>query len=338
MEYTRLGKTGLTVSRLALGCMSYGVPDRGEHPWTLDEATSRPFLQRAVELGFNFFDTSNSYSDGTSEEIIGRILNDISRRDEIVIATKAYYPWRKRPNTRGLSRKSLFAAVDDSLRRLQMDYIDLYQIHRWDYDTPIEETLEALHDIVKSGKVRYLGASSMHAWQFATALYKADLCGWTRFVSMQPQYNLLYREEEREMLPLCAAEGIGVIPWSPLARGILARPWSETPVTNRAGSDLVTKRLFSKTTEADRVVVERLCQMASRRGIPQSQLALAWVLHQSVITSPIVGATKPGHLEDAVAALSVKLSAEELVELQEPYIPHAVVGLNTGHEPPPTYT
>lgn len=328
MEYTRFGQTGLTVSRLVLGCMSYGVPTRGEHPWTLDEATSRPFIQSAVELGINFFDTSNSYSDGTSEEITGRALRDFAKRDEIVVATKAYYPWRKKPNTGGLSRKALFTAVDDSLRRLGMDYIDLYQIHRWDYDTPIEETLEALHDIVKSGKVRYLGASSMFAWQFAKSLYLAKANGWTRFVSMQPQYNLLYREEEREMLGLCQAEGIGVIPWSPLARGKLARPWTEQSTTIRGESDLVTKRLFDKTTDMDRVVVERVTELATRRGLPQSQIALAWVLHQPAITAPIIGATKSGHLEDAIAALSVKLSAEETAFLQEPYVPREVVGLN----------
>lgn len=337
MEYTRLGSTGLTVSRLALGCMSYGAPDRGEHSWTLDEATSRPFIQRAIELGFNFFDTSNSYSDGTSEEIVGRALNDFARRDEIVIATKVYYPWRKRPNTGGLSRKALLTAVDDSLRRLGTDYIDLYQIHRWDYETPIEETLQALHDIVKSGKVRYLGASSMFAWQFAKTLYLADANGWTRFVSMQPQYNLLYREEEREMFGLCQAEGIGVIPWSPLARGKLARPWDDQSTTARAGSDLVTRRLFGKTSNADQPIVESVTDIATMRGIPQSQVALAWVLHQPAVTAPIVGATKPGHLEDAVSALSVRLSSEEIAFLEQYYVPRAVVGLNTGNEPPREY-
>lgn len=338
MEYTRLGSTGLTVSRLALGCMSYGIPDRGEHPWTLDEAASRPFIQQAIELGFNFFDTSNSYSDGTSEEIVGRALKDFATRDEIVIATKAYYPWRKRPNTGGLSRKALLAAVDDSLRRLGTDYIDLYQIHRWDYETPIEETLQALHDIVKSGKVRYLGASSMFAWQFAKALYLADANGWTRFVSMQPQYNLLYREEEREMFGLCQAEGIGVIPWSPLARGKLARPWDDQSTTARAGSDLVTRKLFGKTSNADQPIVESVTDLAKMRGIPQSQIALAWVLHQPAVTAPIVGATKPGHLEDAVSALSVSLTPDEIGLLEQHYVPRAVVGLNTGNEPPREYS
>lgn len=338
MDYVRLGSTGLTVSRLALGCMSYGVPDRGEHPWTLDEATSRPYIRQAVELGFNFFDTSNSYSDGTSEEITGRALREFTRRDEVVIATKAYYPWRKRPNTGGLSRKALFTAVDESLRRLQVDYIDLYQTHRWDYETPIEETLEALHDIVKSGKVRYLGASSMFAWQFAKALFLAGANGWSRFVSMQPQYNLLYREEEREMFGLCQSEGIAVIPWSPIARGKLARPWNDQVTTSRGESDAVTKRLFGKTDDVDRPIVDRVTELARNRGIPQSQIALAWVLHQPVVTSPIVGATKPGHLEDAISALSVKLSAEELAFLEEPYVPRAVVGLNTGYEPKRTYS
>lgn len=338
MEYARLGRTGLTVSRIALGCMSYGVPDRGEHPWTLDEEASRPFIRQAIELGINFFDTSNSYSDGTSEEITGGALRDFARRDEIVIATKAYYPWRKRPNTGGLSRKALFTAVDDSLRRLGTDYIDLYQIHRWDYETPIEETLRALDDIVKAGKVRYLGASSMFAWQFAQALYLADANGWSRFVCMQPQYNLIYREEEREMLGLCQAEGIGVIPWSPLARGKLARPWEDQPSTVRGERDLVIMRLYSKTVDADRAVVERVTEVAKRRGIPQSQIALAWVLHNPVVTSPIIGATKPGHLEDAISSLSVKLTDEEIAALEEPYVPHAVVGLNTGSEPRPIYT
>jgi aryl-alcohol dehydrogenase-like predicted oxidoreductase len=330
MEYTRLGSTGLSVSRLVLGCMSYGVPNRGEHPWTLDEAASRPFIQRAVELGINFFDTSNSYSDGTSEEITGRALRDFAKRDEIVLATKAYYPWRKSPNTGGLSRKALLTAVDASLQRLGMDYIDLYQIHRWDDETPIEETLEALHDIVKSGKVRYIGASSMFAWQFAKSLYLAKGNGWTRFVSMQPQYNLIYREEEREMLKLCQAEGIGVIPWSPLARGKLARPWTEQSTTTRGESDLVTRKLFDKTAEVDRLVIERVTEIATRRGLPQSQIALAWVLHQSAITAPIIGATKTGHLEDAISALSVRLSAEEIAALEEPYVPREVVGLNMG--------
>ena len=326
MNYVSLGHSGLKVSRICLGCMTYGVPDRGRHPWSLDEEKSRPFIQRALELGINFFDTANGYSDGTSEEIVGRALRDFVKRDELVLATKGYLPWRDRPNTGGLSRKALFTAVDDSLRRLGTDYIDLYQIHRWDYETPIGETLEALHDIVKSGRVRYLGASSMHAWQFAQALYLADLNGWTRFISMQPHYNLLYREEEREMFGLCKAEGIGVIPWSPLARGKLCRPWEDKPSTERASSDEFATTLYGKTAAADRAVVERVIEIAARRGAPPSQIALAWVLRQPVVTAPIVGASKPHHLEDAIAALSVTLSAEEVAELEAPYVPHAVVG------------
>jgi aryl-alcohol dehydrogenase-like predicted oxidoreductase len=326
MNYVTLGPSGLKVSRLCLGCMTYGVPDRGRHPWSLDEEKSRPFIQHALELGINFFDTANAYSDGTSEEIVGRALRDFAKRDEVVLATKAYFSWRDRPNTGGLSRKALFTAVDDSLRRLGSDYIDLYQIHRWDYETPIHETLEALHDIVKSGRVRYIGASSMFAWQFVQALYLADLNGWTRFISMQPHYNLLYREEEREMFGLCEAEGIGVIPWSPLARGKLARSWEDKPSTARAGSDEFGNTLYGKTAAADRVVVERVTEIAARRGVPQSQIALAWVLHQPVVTAPIVGASKPHHLEDAVNALSVTLSAEEIAYMEAPYLPHAVVG------------
>ena len=326
MNYVSLGPSGLTVSRLCLGCMTYGVPERGRHPWSLDEEKSRPFIQRALELGINFFDTANGYSDGTSEEIVGRALRDFVKRDELVLATKAYLPWRDRPNTGGLSRKALFTAVDDSLRRLGSDYIDLYQIHRWDYKTPIDETLEALHDIVKSGRVRYIGASSMFAWQFAQALYLADLNGWTRFISMQPHYNLLYREEEREMLGLCQEEGIGVIPWSPLARGKLCRPWEDQPSTARAGSDEFATTLYGKTATADRAVVERVVEIAGRRGVPQSQIALAWMLHKPVVTAPIVGASKPNHLEDAIGALSVILSAEEIAALEAPYVPHAVVG------------
>lgn len=333
MEYTRLGSTGLVVSRLALGCMSYGVPERGEHAWTLTESASRPFLKQAVDLGINFFDTSNSYSDGTSEEFVGRALRDLARRDEIVVATKAFYPWRKRPNTGGLSRKALFDAVDGSLRRLGMDYIDLYQIHRWDYDTPIEETLAALHDIVRSGKVRYLGASSMLAWQFTKALYLADRHGWTRFVSMQPEYNLLYREEEREMLGLCQSEGIGVIPWSPLARGKLARPWLQQSTTSRGESDLVTQRLFARTEDLDRPIVDRVQQIAADRGLPASQVALAWVLQHPAVTAPIIGATKAGHLEDAVAAIGVTLTSDERRSLEELYVPRPVVGLNPGPKP-----
>ncbi|SIN73541.1 Predicted oxidoreductase [Singulisphaera sp. GP187] len=328
MEYVNLGKTGLKVSRLCLGCMSYGVPERGAHPWTLDEAKSRPLIERALELGINFFDTSNSYSDGTSEEIIGRVLGDLARREEIVIATKVYYRARTGPNGRGLSRKAIFTELDASLRRLGTDYVDLYQIHRWDAETPIEETLEALHDVVKAGKARYIGASSMHAWQFSKALYLADLHGWTRFVSMQDHYNLLYREEEREMIPLCLDQGVGLMPWSPLARGRLARPWDQKGSTERAETDEFGKTLYAKTEEADRAVVDRLGEVAEVRGLSRAQLALAWLLHKPGVTSPIIGATKPHHLEDAIGSLSVKLSPEELVRLEEPYVPHPVLGFS----------
>jgi aryl-alcohol dehydrogenase-like predicted oxidoreductase len=324
MEYVKLGGAGLEVSRLCLGCMTYGVPERGSHPWTLGEEESRPFLKRAVDLGINFFDTSNSYSDGTSEEILGRAIGDFARRDEVVIATKVYFPFRPGPNGGGLSRKAIFTAIDGSLSRLGMDYVDLYQIHRWDSATPIEETLEALHDVVKAGKARYIGASSMHAWQFCKALHVSAANGWTRFVTMQNHYNLLYREEEREMLPLCAAEGIGVIPWSPLARGRLTRSWDEG--SNRLEKDEVGKRLYADTVDADRRVVERVAAIAAARGLPPAQIALAWVLQNPVITAPIVGASKPHHLDDAIAALSVTLTAEEVAALEAPYVPHAIAG------------
>jgi aryl-alcohol dehydrogenase-like predicted oxidoreductase len=326
MEYRNLGKSGLKVSRLCLGCMSYGVPERGTHPWTLDESASRPFIARALELGINFFDTSNSYSDGTSEEILGRALGELARRDEVVIATKVYHPMRKGPNARGLSRKTIMTEIDASLRRLGTDYVDLYQIHRWDYTTPIEETLEALTDVVRSGKARYLGASSMFAWQFCQALHLADQHGWSRFISMQDHYNLVYREEEREMFPLCRDQRIGVIPWSPLARGRLCRPWETAPSTPRAETDEVTRTLYSKTEDADRRVVESVGQVAAARGVPQAQIALAWVLANPLVTAPIIGATKPHHLEDAVAALSLQLSADETAALEAPYIPHPVAG------------
>jgi aryl-alcohol dehydrogenase-like predicted oxidoreductase len=326
MEYTRLGKTGLKVSRICLGCMTYGVPDRGAHAWTLTEEQSRPLLKQAIELGVNFFDTANTYSDGTSEEIVGRALKDFARREEIVVATKVFFPMRESPNARGLSRKSIMTEIDASLRRLGMDYVDLYQIHRWDYKTPIEETLEALHDVIKAGKARYIGASSMFAWQFAKALYTADQHGWTRFVSMQNHYNLINREEEREMLPLCAAEGIGVIPWSPLARGRLTRDWEVT--TNRAETDEFGKTLYTSSVDSDRGVVERVKEVAGKRGVPRAQVGLAWLLSKPVLTAPIVGASKPKHLEDAVAAVSLKLTEEEIRQLEEPYIPHPVVGFS----------
>ena len=324
MQYQRLGNTGLQVSPLALGCMTFGVPDRGTHPWTLDEDASRPIVRRALELGFNFFDTANSYSDGTSEEIVGRLLKEYARRDEIVIATKVYFPTGPGPNRGGLSRKAIFTEVDNSLRRLGTDYIDLYQIHRWDYATPIEETLEALHDVVKAGKVRYLGASSMHAWQFAKALYTADLHGWTRFATMQNHLNLLYREEEREMLPLCADQGIGVLPWSPLARGRLTRDWEQT--SGRSATDKVLHNLYDATEGADRRVADAVRAVAEARGVPRAQVALAWVAQKAGVTAPIVGASKLSHLDDAVAALGLRLSADEIAQLEAPYVPHAVAG------------
>jgi aryl-alcohol dehydrogenase-like predicted oxidoreductase len=324
MEYTKLGRTGLEVSRICLGCMSYGGGNRGNHAWSLGEEESRPFIKRALEAGINFFDTANRYSLGDSEEILGRAIKDFTRRDEVVIATKVYGRMRPGPNGAGLSRKAIFAEIDASLRRLGMDYVDLYQIHRWDYDTPIEETLEALHDVVKAGKARYIGASSMHAWQFARALGISERHGWTRFVSMQNLVNLLYREEEREMLPLCAAEGIGVIPWSPQARGKLTRDWDYTSI--RTETDEAMARLFAKTEYADKRVVDRVTAVAATRGIPRAQVALAWLLAKPVITAPIVGATKLQHLDDALAAIDVKLSAEEITSLEEPYIPHEVVG------------
>jgi aryl-alcohol dehydrogenase-like predicted oxidoreductase len=304
--------------------MTYGDPGRGNHPWTLDEDQSRPFIKRALELGITFFDTANVYSDGTSEEFVGRALKDFARRDEVVIATKVHGRMRPGPNGAGLSRLAIMTEIDNSLRRLGTDYVDLYQIHRWDYATPIEETLEALHDVVKAGKARYIGASSMYAWQFAKALYTADLNGWTRFVSMQNYYNLLYREEEREMLRLCQAEGIGVIPWSPLARGRLTRDWDETSA--RSETDEFGKSLYAKTAEADRRVVERVAEIAARRGVPRAQVALAWLLHKPVVTAPIIGASKPQHLEDAMAAMSLTLSPEEIAALEEPYVPHALAG------------
>src|ERR1700757_2348816 len=323
MEYTKLGRTGLDVSRICLGCMSYGGGNRGNHAWSLGEEESRPFIQRALEAGINFFDTANRYSLGKSEEILGGAIRDFARRDEVVIATKVYGRMRPGPNGAGLSRKTIFAEIDASLTRLGMDYVDLYQIHRWDYDTPIEETLEALHDIVKAGKARYIGASSMHAWQFARALGISERHGWTRFVSMQNLVNLLYREEEREMLPLCAAEGIGVIPWSPQARGRLTRDWNYTSI--RTETDDAHQRLFGKSEEAGRMVVDRVAEVAAARGIPRAQVALAWLLTKSVIAAPIVGATKLHHLDDALASVNVKLSGDEITSLEEPYVPHAVV-------------
>lgn len=324
MDYVKLGNTGLDVSRICLGCMSYGVPERGNHRWVLDEEQSRPFIRKALDLGINFFDTANVYSDGTSEEIVGRALKEFTNRDEVVIATKVHGRMRPGPNGAGLSRKVIMSEIDNSLRRLGTDYVDLYQIHRWDYHTPIEETMEALHDVVKAGKARYIGASSMYAWQFLKALHIADENGWTRFVSMQNYLNLLYREEEREMLPLCEAEKIGVIPWSPLARGRLTRDWDETSA--RSETDEFGKTLYAATAEADKRVVERVAEVAANRGVPRAQVALAWVLQKSPVTAPIVGATKMHHLEDAVAALSISLTPEEISSLEAPYVPHPVLG------------
>jgi len=306
--------------------MTYGVPNRGNHAWTLPEDESRPFLAKALDLGITTFDTANSYSDGPSEEILGRALKDYVARDEVVIATKVYFPMSKGPNGGGLSRKAIFASIDASLKRLGADFVDLYQIHRWDYGTPIEETMEALHDVVKAGKVRYLGASSMYAWQFAKALSTSRLNGWTEFVSMQNQLNLLYREEEREMLPLCADEGVGVLPWSPLARGRLTREAGAS--SGRQDTDAVGKSLFEATEAADAKVIDAVGEIAKARGVPRAQIALAWVLDKEEVTAPIIGASKPHHLEDAVAALSLDLTSEEIEALEAPYTPHAVAGFS----------
>lgn len=324
MKYVNLGRTGLKVSALCLGCMTYGIPERGNHSWTLPEAESRPLIQDALEAGVNFFDTANSYSDGTSEEIVGRALRDFTQREQVVIATKVFFSGDTRPNASGLSRKAIFAAIDASLKRLGTDYVDLYQIHRWDYSTPIEETLEALHDVVKAGKARYLGASSMFAWQFSKALHLARRHGWVEFATMQNHYNLLYREEEREMLPLCADEGVGVLPWSPLARGRLTRAWEEK--TARMESDQYGKSLYAATEDADRRVVSSVAAIATERNVSQAQVALAWLTQNPVITAPIVGVSRPKHLQDAVAALSLVLDPSEIERLEAPYIPHRIVG------------
>jgi aryl-alcohol dehydrogenase (NADP+) len=324
MEFQRLGKSGLKVSRICLGTMTYGSSKWRD--WVLEEDESRPFIQRSLELGINFFDTADVYSLGVSEEIVGRALKDFARRDEVVIASKVFFPMGEKPNQGGLSRVHIMNAIDDSLRRLGTDYIDLYQIHRWDPNTAIEETLEALHDVVKSGKVRYIGASSMYTWQFSKSLYLADIKGWTRFVAMQNHYNLVYREEEREMLPLCRSEGIGVIPWSPLARGFLSgnrtrKDWGETP---RAKSDDFAHDMYYQ--ESDFTVVERVIKIAAQRGVTPSQIALAWLLHQPGVTAPIIGASQMAHLEQDAAAIDIELSPEELDMLEEPYQPHPVLG------------
>jgi 1-deoxyxylulose-5-phosphate synthase len=324
MEYVKFGKTGLGVSRLCIGCMTYGIPERGPHPWTLDEEKSRPLIKQAVELGINFFDTANVYSDGTSEEILGRALKEFTRREDVVIATKVNGRMRPGSNGAGLSRKAIFGELDNSLRRLGTDFVDLYQIHRWDPKVPIEETMEALHDVVKAGKVRYIGASSMYAWQFSKALYTSRLRGWTEFVSMQNHVNLLNREEEREMLPLCADQGIAVMPWSPLARGRLTRAWNET--SSRQETDEFGKKLYTQFPDSDRLIVDQVSAIASARGVPRAQVALAWLVQKKGVTSPIVGASKPDHLKDAVAALALKLTAEEIASLEKPYVPHSISG------------
>ncbi|KQY94742.1 oxidoreductase [Paenibacillus sp. Root52] len=324
MEYVKLGNTGMDVSRLCLGCMGFGDANKWIHSWVLDEANSRPIIQKAVEMGINFFDTANIYSIGASEEILGRALHDFANRDEIVIATKVHGRMHEGPNGGGLSRKAIISELDKSLKRLGTDYVDLYQIHRWDYNTPIEETMEALHDVVKAGKVRYIGASAMYAWQFLKALHVAEIHGWTRFVSMQNHLNLLYREEEREMLPLCREEKIGVIPYSPLASGRLTRDPETT--TERSESDHIQKSKYDATIETDRVIVERVAELANRYEVPRAQIALAWLLQKQPVAAPIIGATKISHLDNAVGALSVKLTSEEISFLEEPYVPHAVVG------------
>ena len=324
MEYVKLGNTGLDVSRLCLGCMGFGVADRSFHPWVLDEGESRPIIRKALEYGINFFDTANVYADGTSEEILGQSLKDYANRDEIVIATKVHGRMHEGPNGAGLSRKAIFSEIDKSLKRLGADYVDLYQIHRWDSNTPIEETMEALHDLVKAGKVRYIGASAMYAWQFLKALHVAEKHNWTRFVSMQNHYNLIYREEEREMLPLCKEEQIAVIPYSPLAGGRLTKDPQEK--THRSETDQIVKQKYDATADADRLIIDQVAAIAEKRGVPRVQIALAWLLQKELVTSPIVGATKISHLEDAEAALSVTLTPEEISTLEEPYVPHRIVG------------
>jgi aryl-alcohol dehydrogenase-like predicted oxidoreductase len=321
MEHVRLGTTGLQVSPICLGCMSFGDPNRGGHPWSLDEEHARPLIRQALEAGINFFDTANVYSAGSSEEITGRALKDFANRDDVVIATKLNGRMRPGPNGTGLSRKAVLTEIDHSLRRLGTDYVDLYQIHRWDPNTPIEETLEALHDVVKAGKARYIGASSMYAWQFAKALHTSERHGWTRFVSMQNHYNLIYREEEREMLPLCADQGIGVIPWSPLARGRLARDWDAS--TARSETDEFRRKLY---LESDRDIVARVAEIASARGVPRARVALAWLLGKPPVTAPIIGVTKPEHISDAVAALDIALDADEVAQVEKPYAPHQIAG------------
>jgi aryl-alcohol dehydrogenase-like predicted oxidoreductase len=325
VEYTKLGNTGMDVSRICLGCMGFGDAARGTHKWILNEEDSRTVIKKALEFGINFFDTANVYALGTSEEYTGRALKEFANRDEIVLATKIWGKMHEGPNGAGLSRKAIMSEIDKSLQRLGADYVDLYQIHRWDYQTPIEETMEALHDVVRSGKVRYIGASAMFAWQFQKALHVAEKHGWTRFVSMQNHLNLIYREEEREMLPLCRAEKIGVIPYSPLASGRLTRDRSSES-TLRSETDQIQKMKYDATTETDQRIVERVAEVAEKHGAPRVQIALAWLLQKQPVVAPIVGATKISHLEDAVGALSVTLTPEEVAYLEEPYVPHRVVG------------
>lgn len=326
MEYVKFGNTGLDVSQICLGCMSFGDAENWLHDWVLNEEESRPIIKKALDLGINFFDTANVYSLGRSEEILGKALNDYAEREEIVIATKVYGEMRDEPNGSGLSRKAIMTEIDKSLERLGTDYIDLYIIHRWDYGTPIEETMEALHDLKKAGKVRYIGASAMYTWQFQKAQYVAEKNGWTKFVSMQNHLNLLNREEEREMVPFCREENIALTPYSPLASGRLARPWSKS--TERSESDKIAKRKYGSTEEADRKVVERVAELADKKGVPMVQISLAWLMQKEPVTIPIIGSTKLSHLESAVPAVSVELSQEEIDFLEEPYIPHEVVGHN----------
>lgn len=325
MQYTKLGKSGLEVSRICLGCMGFGDSSTGFHKWVLDEQLSRPVIRKAIDLGINFFDTANVYSYGTSEEFLGRALKDFARRDEIVVATKVWGKMRQEPNGGGLSRKAILSEIDHSLRRLGMDYVDLYQIHRWDYETPIEETMEALNDVVRAGKARYIGASAMFAWQFQKALFTSERHGWARFISMQNHLNLIYREEEREMLPLCCDAGIGCIPYSPLAGGRLTRDWTQGS-SLRAQTDMVNRMKYGKTEEADRKVVERVALAAQNYGVSRTQIALAWLLQKAPVTAPIIGATKETHLDEAVAALDIKLASADVEALEEPYVPHQVVG------------
>lgn len=325
MDYVKLGNSGLEVSKICLGCMSFGEPGRWHHDWVIGEEESRKIIKRAVELGINFFDTANVYSMGNSEEILGRALRDFANRDEIVVATKVHFPMNEgRPNSLGLSRKAIMREIDGSLKRLGMDYVDLYIIHRWDYRTPIEETMEALHDVIKAGKARYIGASAMFAWQFQKALYTADKHGWTRFISMQNHYNLIYREDERELIPLCKEEKIALTPYSPLAAGRLARPYGE--VTKRYETDEIAKRKYDSTKDVDKAIIDRVEEIAKNRGVSMSQVSLAWLMQKDLVVVPIVGVTKVSQLEDAVNAVSVKLTEEEIKYLEEPYIPHPIVG------------